>query len=552
MSFFGLGDIFKGITGLFGGGGGNGGLGNLLAGQLTAQRIPGQTKAGEYTPSDGSFATYNYIPTGATQIDPTLIQSILRSGQFNTDSGNVASQLNNRLFNTGAGSYGSDGYPNTMDNLGKFAYDASQALVPLAQQYQQQGGQVWNAGQNQLANYANLFGLAQNNPLTSNYISGAQSIGQGMQNVGQQLQNTAGNYLGGVQGQVNSLLSNPYQQLAQMGGNQAGSMLQNTGTSGYNQGQAFSNQAASNLPAANAVLNTAFDPQQQLYNRSLGQTQDQIGVQLARMGLTDSGAGGKIASDALNNFNIDWQNNQLGRQATGLQSYGSAMTNAGNNLAQGQNLQSGAAGTYAQGAQMPFSTYQNLGATQLGNLGALGTAATQSAYALPAAGGLQQQGNAAGYNAYNTDLSNQLGYANAYGQGAGQLSNTYGQMGSALNNNVGIDNQLLQMRGLAAGIPQQTVSNYLNNTAGISNLNNQNVGQMLQYLDSVMRGSANASNAASGAQSATVNQNANAAAGLSPLINGGLSWLSNLLGGGGSGGGGSGGGSNVFNQVMQF
>jgi len=523
MSFLG------GLFNFFGGSGGANSAANMLGGALGGQRIPGQTQAGEYTPPAGGFGTYNYIPTGATQIDPRLISSILGSTDFNQNSINAASGLNNQLFNTNGITYGSDGYANTFNNLGQFAYDAGQALVPLAQQYQQQGGQVWGAGQNQLSNYANLFGQAQNNPFAANYISGAQNIGQGMQSAGSNLQNLTQNYLGGVQGQVGNLLANPYQQLAQSGANQAGGMLQNTGASTYGQGQQFSNAAAGGLPAAGDVLNTAFDPQQQLYNRSLQQTQDQIGTLLARTGLTDSGAGGKIAADALNNFNIDWQNNQLGRQTQGLQSYTNALTGAGQNLAQGANLQTGGAGTLAQGAQLPFSTYQGLGATRLGNLNALGNAAGQAANVLPAAGNLQLQGNQAGYGAFGNDLANQLQYAQAYGSGANQLANTYGQMGTALQNNIGVDNQLLNMRGLAAGLPQQGLQNYLSNTGAMSNLSNQNIGQMLQYLNAVMQGSQNAANAAAGAQQRTTNQNASSAAGLGGLINTGLGFLSSFF-----------------------
>src|SRR6202012_779968 len=57
---------------------------NLAGTALTQQRIPGQTTSGEYSPTGNSLgATYNYIPTGATQIDPNLIASILGINQQN-------------------------------------------------------------------------------------------------------------------------------------------------------------------------------------------------------------------------------------------------------------------------------------------------------------------------------------------------------------------------------------------------------------------------------------------------------------------------------------
>lgn len=85
------------------------------------------------------------------------------------------------------------------------------------------------------------------------------------------------------------------------------------------------------LSGANAVMNTAFDPQGALYDRTLQQVQDQQRVGQAARGITMSPYGAGLENKALSDFNIDWQNNQLGRQTQGLgaaqQAYGQSAQN---------------------------------------------------------------------------------------------------------------------------------------------------------------------------------------------------------------------------------
>jgi len=80
--------------------------------------------------------------------------------------------------------------------------------------------------------------------------------------------------------------------------------------------------------------------------------------------MTPYGAG--LENQALNNFNIDWQNNQLQRQIQGGQA--------------ASGLQSGAAGQYANASAMPYGAAQTIGGNQfdsLRNLGGFGTSAAQ-------------------------------------------------------------------------------------------------------------------------------------------------------------------------------
>jgi hypothetical protein len=116
---------------------------------------------------------------------------------------------------------------------------------------------------------------------------------------------------------------NPYygnmQSAANMGGQFAGQ-----------QGQANMGQAGMLQGGAGAVMNTAFDPQQGLYDRTARQLQDQIRVGQAARGITSSPYGSGLEDQAMSNFNIDWQNAQLGRQVQGLGAAGTAGTQAGN------------------------------------------------------------------------------------------------------------------------------------------------------------------------------------------------------------------------------
>lgn len=72
---------------------------------------------------------------------------------------------------------------------------------------------------------------------------------------------------------------------------------------------------------ADQVMQSGFDPQQALYGREYQQMQDQQNAINSMYGVSGSAYGAGVAGDASRNFNIDWQNNQLGRQLSALQGY---------------------------------------------------------------------------------------------------------------------------------------------------------------------------------------------------------------------------------------
>jgi len=122
-----------------------------------------------------------------------------------------------------------------------------------------------------------------------------------------------------------------------------------------NLGQQLAGASGNQFAAGNQLYQTAFDPQNALYNRTVQQLQDQTGATNSMYGLGSSAAGAGVANQALGNFNIDWQNQQLQRQLAGVQGAGQA-------YGQGGALEQAGAGATLQGGQLPYQTAQGIAA----------------------------------------------------------------------------------------------------------------------------------------------------------------------------------------------
>ena len=119
--------------------------------------------------------------------------------------------------------------------------------------------------------------------------------------------------------------------------------------------------------AGQNVFNLALDPQSALYNRTQQQLTDQVNAGQALRGLGTSAVGGQEYNQAMSNFNIDWQNQQLSRALQGAQGLGSLYGQAGSygqlgNQELAQSL--GYAGQVPQytlaGGQTPYQTSQSI------------------------------------------------------------------------------------------------------------------------------------------------------------------------------------------------
>lgn len=206
----------------------------------------------------------------------------------------------------------------------------------------------------------------------------------------------------------------------------------------YQKGQLGDIQASQkNLyGSGNSVLNTAFDPQNALYNRTQQQLTDQSRAAQYARGIQSSPYGAAVENLANENFNIDWQNAQLGRQATGLQAaqgaYGSAQgmgnsytsTQAGLNAGMNEqyagltNAASSQYSNYLNSQNQSNATNAQTTAGMQQNAASLGNYAAQQV----AAGG-QAQSNAYQniLNNQNQALQNFQGNNQPYMQGLNQL-----------------------------------------------------------------------------------------------------------------------------------
>ena len=274
---------------------------------------------------------------------------------------------------------------------------------------------------------AGLFGLfgssnssAPQQFQTPNMAGAANSAYSGIGNLGNY--NLYGQNIGQAQGITSGLVNNPYAQQYQGGANTASGLGATAGLGAFNSG--------GNLQGAgNAVLNTAFDPQQALYNQTLAQTQAQQNAANAAAGVGTTPYGAGLQDQNLQNFNIAWQQQQLQNQISGLGAAGSA-------YGQGAGLQSQGVGTYLNSQQTPYNVYGQIGSGQIGALNQLGQFG-QSASTIPQTqigdyqsylgGGVSQQ-NA---NTASASLANQeqQQYLSQIFGGLGGLGSAYGLSG---------------------------------------------------------------------------------------------------------------------------
>ena len=272
--------------------------------------------------------------------------------------------------------------------------------------------------------------------------------------------NSLSNPLGAYTGQINNLLQTGIPQLQQIGQNVIAQLpgitgaYQNAGNYASNQAGLAASNAQGLTAAGQQVWNTALDPQKALYNRTLNQITQQDNAQQAARGIGMSPIGQELSNQAVSNFNIDWQNQQLQRQLAGLQGLGSAYGGATNMGVAGSNLMNSAAQNAYLGAAMPM---------QLGNaalqapLGLL-----NSAYPLLNAGNVANAAQA-GLGMQYMGLGQSgagLGLNAAFGQApyAANGLNSLGQLGSQVGN--GIANTLQGIGNSGASTYYDPNANY--------------------------------------------------------------------------------------------
>ncbi len=171
-----------------------------------------------------------------------------------------------------------------------------------------QQGQMPNIyqGSQQLAGLGNLAAGAGGNPAY------AQAAGVGAAQ--------SGGFQGAIQQLLGDIFNPNYTNAIGQGNAQAGRLFGDAFSPQYDATVAAGNTAAGKqFGAGDAIRTQAFDPQNALYDRTYNRLSDQIGAGNANSGLANTPYGGSVRGNALGNFNIDWQNQQLQRMMQGGQ-----------------------------------------------------------------------------------------------------------------------------------------------------------------------------------------------------------------------------------------
>lgn len=270
------------------------------------------------------------------------------------------------------------------------------------------------------ANYYTPTGLGAADTTWQNLLNQQYATQWGLnQNVNQQALNSYQQQLAAAQ-----QYSPAYQQAANAAGQGYGNLANTLNTqSGLN----FGTQQDL-LGAGRNVYQTALDPQSALYNRTVQQLQDQTGATNSMYGLGSSAAGAGLANQAMSNFNIDWQNQQLQRQLAGLQGYAGAAGTAGQygQLATGQ--AQAAPGYQLQAGQLPYQIAQQIA----GQPGQIANTYAQSLEQGPLASGAALTGQIIPYLNYGAGAQSVPFQSQAAGAGAlgSQISQGISGLGS--------------------------------------------------------------------------------------------------------------------------
>lgn len=153
----------------------------------------------------------------------------------------------------------------------------------------------------------------------------------------------------------NAAYNNPTASGYQTAANTAGQQYGAAGTAATGSAPALTTAGNTALAGANQVLNMGFDPQSQLYQRTLQQLNDQVNANGAQRGITNSPYGASVANNANENFNIDWQNNQLTKAIQALSGYTSGVSGANADFTGANTLATAGASDTAKAGAVPFA-----------------------------------------------------------------------------------------------------------------------------------------------------------------------------------------------------
>ena len=255
---------------------------------------------------------------------------------------------------------------------------------------------------------------------------------------------------------ISGIQNNPYFAQA-MGGAQRGAQM---GGQGAEAMMGMGRQIGGTI---NPLLEAGMDPRSALFNRSQGRLMDQSNAANAMAGISGTPYGASVTSNAMGNFDIDWQNQQLARQAQASGAAGQAANTAGG-------LYGAAPGLMASTSALPSNVYTGQIGQTLGALDARNKAGLQGA---------------AGYGSLLGSAGTGLGQSNALNLSGVGAQQQYGaapyntQAGIGANSLSGLSN-LTNLGNQQFVLPQQEIGNlmqYMGLGQSASNISG-NLGQM--------------------------------------------------------------------------
>lgn len=418
---------------------------------------------------------------GGTQQAPTPYQPANQPGAdaaFQSGTGQLA-QAGSNLYNSVAPQLSQ-----ISSNIANNPYYA-QALQGAQGAASQATGQVAPqqfAGAAQDTGVANLAALAG-----PQYANAATQAGQTGYSQAQALmpQATAGASLAPqVFNQAQSMIPS-----ATQGAQIAPSVLQGLAGAGiqtYGQDQqALANLGTTGLQAGNQVLQTGFDPQKALYNQQFQQQQDQQQALNAMNGVAGSPYAAGVTGNQDQNFNINWQNAQLGRQVQALGAYDqAASTYAGDT----SNLTSAAMNNLTSGVNSGVSDYNSLVSGAVNNLATLQNTGVNNFNSLTS-GATSNAANliSTGSNALNSGINTGVAALGTLGNqtlAANQASSDLGTAGlntlagaAQLPSDIYTQQQQAELAALQAQIAGTNSSTALTQQAVTDQGNYLNIGQ---------------------------------------------------------------------------
>lgn len=155
---------------------------------------------------------------------------------------------------------------------------------------------------------------------------------------------------------LGAIQNNPWQNQGVEGALQAADWAQGVGGNQYRTGIELMNAAGRALPYYDQILQTGFDPQGALRDRMRNEMDQRNAAILASTGTGSTPYGAGLLMKAGSDFDMDWQDRQLGRAATAGNSAMGLLRGIGSGYDQAGQLGERGMRTVAAGSLLPYQT----------------------------------------------------------------------------------------------------------------------------------------------------------------------------------------------------